>query len=152
MLEMEETKITPPRNPLTLMLNGAIMDYYFDYFMKKYLPQYDTKVTSKFRDASHNASIGGAENSAHLHSLAVDFILLKKGTDKPVSQAESKNIFQTVIAPKWSGYSKWESDHIHVNLSRKIGTAAGMLTLAVMGIVGITMFKNWKGRKDGKRN
>lgn len=149
MLEMEETKIRPPRFPLTITINQAIVDFYFKYFMGKYLPQYDYKVTSTTRNLEDNTRVGGAFNSAHLHGLAVDFILLNKTDGKPVTGGESQNIFNAMIKPRWPGFSLWESDHIHLNLSRKIGTAANLLAVSVMGIVGITIFKNWRAGKDG---
>lgn len=150
MLETEEIKVTPPRFPLTIAINQAIADFYFNYFMNKYLPQYGYRITSTTRSPADNIRVGGASNSAHLHGLAIDFVLMEAGTGKNVTRGESQNIFNSIIKPKWPGFALWESDHIHVNLSRKIGTAANLLAISVMGVVGVTIFKNWRAGKDGK--
>lgn len=144
LFEMEETKIRPPSFPLTARINQAITDFYFEHFARKYLAPLgiEARVTSTLRELAHNENVGGAENSAHLHGLAVDFQLFRAG--KRVPAAEESKIFRDVIAPHWPGYALDEvakKNHIHVNLTRQISVSTGITTAAVMGMIAIPVFK-----------
>ncbi len=144
LFEMEETKIRPPSFPLTARLNQAITDFYFEHFVKKYLAPLglEVRITSTLREADHNAAVGGAENSAHVHGLAVDFQLFRGG--KRLTPAEESKIFKDVIAPHWSGFALDEvatKNHIHLNLTRQISVSTGITTAAVMGMIAIPIFK-----------
>lgn len=146
MFETDEKNIKPPRFPLTAAINGAITDFYFDYFMKKHFPAgYAYTVTSGHRSAEKNTEVGGAANSAHLHNLARDFVVTKGG--KLLNQTEYQTFYKNYIKDSWNGYSYTSGKHIHVNLSRKIGIAANLLAVSVFGILGINLFtKLKKGR------
>jgi hypothetical protein len=150
-MEENETKIKPPTNPLTAKINLAILGFYFDWFVKKYLPAFIPQITSGYRDPAKNASVDGAENSAHLHGLAYDFIL-KYPNGEPVPKAQAKAVFDTYVAPNWNGFALWEETpagvwHIHVNLSRQITEYAGIMALAGMGVIGYQIFKSIGGSK-----
>lgn len=138
-MDAEEFQIAPPSFPLTAKLNQAATDFYFDNFSRKYLIDYQVIVTSTLRDDTKNAAVGGAENSAHLHGLAVDFILARDG--KPIPERELKKVFDQIVAPRWPGFSLFEGDHIHLNLTRRITPAMTLATFSVMGIVGVRLFK-----------
>lgn len=151
LFDAPENEIAPPSFPLTARINQAITDFYFDHFASKYLSAYDVRKTSGLREMDHNAEVGGAPNSAHLHGLAVDFQLWRDGHRVPLS--EEAQIFSTIIKPKWSGYAQNEPEknHIHVNLTRRITLTTGVTSIAVMGIVAVPIFKALfsptKGRK-----
>lgn len=134
-----ENNIPPPAFALTAKLNQTLTDWKFKDFTDKYLPGYEVRVTSTLRTAEHNAEVGGADNSAHVHGLAVDFILLKGGKQIPV--AEFQRVFDQVIAPKWPGFALFEGDHVHVNLSRTITPVMSLATFSVLGIVGVKVVK-----------
>jgi len=146
-----ESEIPPPSFPLTVKINLAILQWYFDWFCKKYLPAFKPVITSGYRDASKNTEVGGAQNSAHLHGLAYDFVL-QYPNGQPVPKTQAKAVFDDYIAPNWAGYSLWEETpagvwHVHVNLSRHITEYAGVLGVAAIGIVGIEVFKHLGGSK-----
>jgi hypothetical protein len=146
MLSVNETEIKPPKLPLTISINGAITDFYFDYFMGKYFPAgYSYTVTSGYRDLLKNKQVGGAENSSHVHNLGRDFVVYKNGS--LLNGPELKAFYDKYISGKWPGYSYESGKHIHVNLSRKIGIAANILAVSVFGIIGINVFaKLTKGK------
>jgi hypothetical protein len=86
--------------------------------------------------------VGGADNSAHLHGLAVDFQLFLNGVR--VTPAEENRIFEQVIKPKWPGFALNEiatKNHIHVNLTRQITISTGITAAAVFGILAVPMVK-----------
>src|SRR5690606_21673629 len=130
-----EAEIKPPKNPLTVKINMAILDYYFQWFAKKYLPAFKPVITSGYRTEKKIKELCGAQNSDHLHGLAYD-IVLHYPDDHLVPKAQSKVVFDEYIAPNWHGYALWEDDHIHLNLSRKVTEYAAMMGMAVMGVIG----------------
>jgi hypothetical protein len=138
-MEENETSIKPPTNPLTLKINSAVLSWYFDWFAKKFLPAFKTLITSSYRDPAKNEAVGGAENSAHLHGLAYDFVL-QYPNGEPVPKAQAKAVFDNYVSPNWHGYALWEETpagvwHIHVNLSRKITEYAGAAAVAALGVI-----------------
>lgn len=142
----DESTIPPPSNPIAIKINMAILGFYFDWFTRKYLPAFKALVTSSYRDAEKNASVGGASNSAHLHGLAYDFVLQNQD-GSPVDKARAKSIFQNYIAPNWNGFALWEETpagvwHVHVNLSRKVSTYAGIMGVAAIGTIGFAIIKS----------
>lgn len=151
-METEETKIKPPANPITAKINLAILGYYFEWFARKYLPTFKTVITSSYRDPDKNHSVGGAENSAHLHGLAYDFVL-QYANGEPLPKAQAKAVFDEWVKPNWPGFALWEENqkgiwHIHVNLSRKITEYASIMGVAAMGVIGFYIFKSLEGPKD----
>jgi hypothetical protein len=146
MLSTNEADIKPPAFPLTVAINGAVTDFYFDYFMKKHFPPgYAFIITSGHRTKEKNKEVGGAANSAHMHNLARDFVVTKDG--KALNQTEYQNFYKNYIQDSWNGYSYTSGKHIHVNLSRKIGIAANLLAFSVFGILGVNMFSKLTKRK-----
>ncbi len=147
-MEEVESKIMPPTNPLTAKINSTILKYYFDWFSKKYLPAFVPVITSGYREADKNASVGGVENSAHLHGLAYDFVLQHPGGSM-VPKSQAKAVFSDFIAPNWPGFALWEEDakgvwHVHVNLSRRVTEYASIAGLATMGVVGFFLIEKLK--------
>lgn len=145
-IEPEENQIKPPKSPLTSKINLAILHFYFERFAKRYLPAFRYRITSDYRDAEKNKEVGGAANSAHLHGLALDFVLLDQN-GKAVPKSQAKAVFDEFIEPNWPGFALWESDHIHVNLSRKISEYAGAAGVAVLGALGIHLINRWADKK-----
>lgn len=136
----DETQILPPKNPLTAKLNMAILDWYFRHFMDKWLPTFKARITSGYRDEAHNKEVGGAQNSAHLHGLAYDFVLEYPNGER-VPKVQAKKVFDDYIAPNWAGFALWEDDHIHVNLSRQITEWAAMAAVAGIGVIGFKLIQ-----------
>lgn len=150
-MEENELKIRPPTSPLTAKINLAILGFYFDHFVKKYLPAFVPQITSGYRDPEKNSSVDGAENSAHLHGLAYDFVL-NYPNGQPVPKAQAKAVYAEFIQPNWPGFSLWEETpagvwHVHVNLSRRITEYAGIMGVAAMGVVGFAIINSLEGRK-----
>lgn len=144
----EESKILPPKNPLTLQINLAILRYVRSNFFSKYLPTFDPIVTSDLRTPERNAKAGGVGNSTHLHGLGEDFQLKYKAGGL-VPETQAKAVFDQFIKPNWPGYTEWEGSspgegyHVHVQLSREISTYTGLASLAGIGVLGFVMINNW---------
>jgi hypothetical protein len=143
----DEKQIKPPKFALTLALNQAVTDFVFNQFKAKYLSGYDVRVTSMYREPGHNEAVGGAANSAHVHGLAVDFVLYKDG--KKLGPIEQAKVFKTVVLPHWHGFALDEGDHIHVNLSRAITTSMSIAAGSVAGFLSWEMVKSLL--KPGKK-
>lgn len=146
-----ESEISPPSFPLTVKINLAILQYYFDLFCKRYLPAFKVVITSGYRDASKNSEVGGAQNSAHLHGLAYDFVL-QYPNGQPVPKTQARAVFDEFILPNWAGFALWEETpaggyHVHVNLSRHITEYAALLGVAGLGVIGIEIFKHLGGSR-----
>lgn len=145
-MDESETSIKPPTSPLTAKINMAVLQYYFDYFSRKYLPAYKVVITSGYREPSKNAEVGGAENSAHLHGLAYDFVLQYQNGE-PVSKQQARKVFEEFVSPNWPGFALWEETqagvwHIHVNLSRRITEYASIMGITAIGIMGIQIIRS----------
>lgn len=132
-----------PKNPLTLLINGSILESEIKYLMETYLPNYDLQYTSGYRDEIKNQEVGGAADSAHMYNLARDFVLINKATGNICTDAEMERIYNGFIKPFWEGWSEFNAKKpdtstgwIHLNLDREItentkwiayaGTAAGL--------------------------
>jgi hypothetical protein len=149
---MDENAIPAPVNPLTLKINLTILRFVRDQFFKKYLPNFAPVITSDLRSAEHNAQVGGASNSAHVHGLAEDFVLTFKAGG-PVSETQARAAYDQYIAPNWPGFTEWESSkpgegyHIHWNLSREVTTYSSLIALAGLGVIGFFIVDSWgKGK------
>lgn len=120
--------VVPPKNPITLKVNGWLVENYLHYFMNKYLPAFIFKETSGYRDEDHNREVGGVEDSSHLYNLARDGVLIRISTGEMISEEEGFQLFNEYFAPFWNGYAEFnpttisESWYIHINLSRKLVT------------------------------
>lgn len=114
--------------------------------MDKYLPEYESIVTSEYRDKNQNASAGGAVDSAHLYALATDFVLNYKGVR--LTESQLKRVFDEKVKPNWVGFSLFEGDHIHVNLSRSLSHATKYVGWAFSAAIGGFFLKKlWDNRK-----
>lgn len=147
-----DSTIPPPTSSMVVKANGVLTRKVFDWFVSQYLPAYEARVTSTYRTQEHNAEIGGAENSAHVHNLAVDFVLYRGGI--PLSREEAKGIFGTYVDPYWPGFALFEVSpsakpagyHIHVNLPRRTGLYIGGALLAGTGF-SVWKLINWLRKK-----
>lgn len=144
---MNENEIPPPTSPLTLKMNGAVMDIVMDWFKSKYLPAFKVVYTSGTRTAEKNAQVGGAKNSAHVHGLARDFILYRKD-GAALTEKEGKMIFDEFIFPNWPGFALWEGDHVHVNLPRHVSTVVGAATVGAAAWGIYKAFKSLGGKNE----
>ena len=138
-----DSTILPPTSPLTVKINLLVLKTYFDFFCAKYLPGLTPVITSSYRTTAQNEAVGGAENSAHLHGLAYDFVL-NDSSGRRLSRDETKVIFDNQIAPNWPGYALFEETpegvyHVHVNLSREITVWAGVAGVAGIGFLGFKL-------------
>lgn len=142
---MSETTIAAPVNPLTVKLNQTIFGYVAQMFRAKWLPALDVLVTSAYRTKEHNAKVGGAANSAHVHGLAEDWQLKYKASGQALSEAQARAVYNEFIKPNWPGFSEFEGSsvgegyHVHVQLSREISTYSGLVTVAGIGVVGFAL-------------
>ncbi len=137
--------LKPPTFPFTLAINGAVIDTVLDWFQAKYLPAYKVVVTSGARTAEKNAQVGGAQDSTHLYNLGRDFVLYRRD-GSALTQKEGKMIFDEFISPHWPGYSLWEGDHVHVNLSRSVSTVVGAVSIGLAAWAGYKAFKSIGGK------
>jgi len=148
-MDANEAAMVPPKNPLTIQLNLAVLRYVVSSFFAKWLSAYEPLVTSDVRTAAHNESVGGVPNSAHLYGLAEDFQIRFKSGGAVLSQAQAKSLYDQVIRPNWPGFSEWESAsgsegyHIHVNLSREVSTYTGIASMAGLGVLGFVIINSW---------
>jgi len=118
-----EAEIAPPQSQLVLNINAMITRNTLAMVMMG-LPAY--QITSLGRTPERNKAVGGVENSAHLHNLAVDFVL------PGLTRAQVKEVFE-VFKKRWPGYSINEGDHIHANLPRTVSRYVGMLLFGGAG-------------------
>lgn len=148
-----ETEIPAPKLAPVIQGNLFVLRTVFDWFKSRYLADYAIQITSEYRTPEHNAEIGGASNSAHIHGLALDFVLW--GSDgKILSASDGKQVFESIVKPHWPGFSEYEITdkgvwHIHVNLSRAIGGFVGLGELALAGFAFFEVVKKYK--RKGKR-
>jgi len=138
-----------PKNPVTLAINGFLMDNYLRDFAEKNLPAYGYEITSAYRDEEKNREVGGVENSAHLYNLARDIVLTKNGI--ALNSAQLKQVYDQFIKPSWEGYSKLYHSHIHLNMDRELSEYtrfAGYAATAFIAAFGIKKFiKKYKENK-----
>lgn len=140
---VNEKQIAAPKSPLVLALNGQITKRVFAFWMNSFLHGYTARVTSTYRDPSHNDEVGGKSNSAHVHNLAIDFVLYDaKG--KALTEAQARNVFSKA-AQYWPGYALFEPAdnrqgyHIHLNLNRTVSIVARIgIAMAFTGVVAAT--------------
>lgn len=145
--------VQPPTNPITVKINLYVLGLYFDWFCKKFLPAFKPLITSGYRDPAKNAEVDGASNSAHLHGLAYDFVLLDQ-SGKQIPKAQAKSVYDEFIQPNWIGFSLWEETlagvwHVHVNLSRNVTTYSGIAGIAGLGALGFYLVNKMKGSSHG---
>lgn len=132
-----------PKGPITIGLNGFLMDSIFKKFVEKYLPAYEVEITSGYRTPAENEAVDGAEYSAHLYNLARDFVLKdRQGNYLPA--VKLRQIYNEFVKPYWEGYSSYnppktgKTGWIHVNIDRDISkktqtieTIAGGIALGI---------------------
>jgi len=149
---------TIPKNPVTLFINGWLTDNTLNNFMRRYLPAWDYKITSGYRDAEDQLrlkkkGLKPATYSAHLYNLARDFVLVNKETGKTATDEQMKKLFTEYFKPHWEGYAYFsrkqpgtKTGWIHLNIERKMSDVTSLIGLAAMGLgVGMsikTIFKN----------
>lgn len=140
-----------PKNPITIAINKGLTDKALGVLNNLYLPSYDLKITSQYRDQAKNTSIGGSEDSAHMYGLAADFVLVNKVTGKIVSDSQMASVHKRFIKPYWKGYTYFKPKQpntntgwIHANLDREISKAtmwAGVAAVAGGGLFFLNKFR-----------
>lgn len=155
-----------PKNPVTLWINGWLTDRVLDGFFEAYLPSWEKKITSGYRDKQDQEllkqkGLKPATYSAHLYNLARDFVLVNKKSGEIATDAQMRKIFTQYIKPNWEGYAYYGAKNaasktgwIHVNLDRgitDITTYAGMgLTAIVLAFSANSLIKKLKEMKGRK--
>ena len=139
--------ITIPVNPFTIWINGMITDGYLNTFVKRFLPNFDIIITSKYRNKEHNEEVGGVADSTHLYNTGRDFAITNK-EGEILSSDKMKAVYDEFIKPNWDGYTEFEaahdghSAHIHADIGREITKYTSIVGLAAAG--GVTI---WGARK-----
>lgn len=161
--------IQVPKNPITIKINGWLIEYYLRSFASKYLPEYDLQITSGYRSPGEQAALrekgfSAAVDSAHLYNLARDFVILKDG--KILSDTEMEKVFKDRF-PYWEGYSYFNpktaltsTGWIHANIERELTRYTMYLGIAgsavLAGVAVSNLLQNYlpktKGKTDGKEN
>lgn len=128
-----------PKNPITLTINGWLMDNYLKYFFKTFLPEYEFIVTSGYRSEDKQkemkeSGLNPAEFSAHLYNFARDYVITKNG--RMLTDIEMNHLFQSRIKPNWEGYTYFafktkntNTGWIHGNIVRDHTKITGMIGL-----------------------
>lgn len=131
----------PPRNPLTIAINGYFIDQALNDFAEKFLQNYELVITSAYRTETKNKEVGGAPDSAHLFNLARDLVLFSKDTKKPLTAEQLKKVWDETFSIQWPGYTYFKPaypDHgpsIHVNIERTLTEATKWAGLAATGLI-----------------
>lgn len=143
-----------PNGPLTISLNGLIMDHTLQEFADRYLPAFELEITSGYRSPQHNEEVGGAEFSAHQYNLARDFALKTKDGNL-ISAGKLEQIWEEYVKPNWPGYTYYHppvsgvTGWIHVNLDREITTKTRFADWTLTGLAALfaakKIFKKVKG-------
>lgn len=148
-----------PKNPGTIKTNGIVIDNYVREFFAKYLPLYGYHVTDGYRTEAENKAIpGAAPDSAHMHNLARDFVILDRAGEM-VPEDKAKTLHEQFFVD-WVGYTEFspsrpegdplgkKSYHIHANLPREWTKRTRWFGGAlVFGAVVFTGFKVWNSKK-----
>jgi len=150
-----------PKNPLTLLINGALTDAALTATVNSYLPNWKLQITSGYRTPAHNEEIGGKSDSAHIYNLGRDFVLINKQTGEIATDTQMKKLYEEFIKPNWEGYSEFKPKQantntgwIHANLDRGISehvkwiAYAGTAAALALGVREI--FKNVKTKLKGR--
>lgn len=128
-----------PTGPITIGLNGFIMDTVFNGFIKQYLPAYEVITTSGYRTPDENEKAGGAKYSAHQYNFARDFAL-KDREGNLLSPERLKSVYDEFVKPNWNGYSSYNppktgnTGWIHVNIDRSITLKTRVAEYAITGV------------------
>lgn len=149
-----------PTGPVTIGLNGMLIDSALKKFAENYLPAYTIEITSGYRTPAENEAADGATNSAHLYNLARDFVLIDK-SGKYLPAVKLRQIYNEFVKPYWKGYSYYNNPlktgvtgWIHVNVDRNLTNQTKIAEYAIGGIaIGLTIKKllSQFQKKDGKR-
>jgi hypothetical protein len=130
--------IKPPKNPVTIAINGFLIDNYLRDFFEKNLPAYSFQITSGYRDEQKNAEVGGVQDSTHLYNLGRDYVITRAGVVLNDSQMEK--LFKEFILPQWEGFTKYyrrsggaSTGHIHGNLDRDLNNYTKFAGIAAIG-------------------
>lgn len=141
-----------PKNPITLTINGWLVENYIKSFFNRFLPEYEYMETSGYRSEQKQAEMKArglkpAKFSAHLYNLARDYVLTKNGRLLP--DAEMKTIWETKIKPNWEGYTYFSPKQKHTNtgwIHGNIDRGTSKIT-GVIGLAAIVAGAVWTGKK-----
>ncbi len=148
--------MTPPINPITLAINGLLINARLAKIQKEHYPEYEFIPTSGYRSPVINARTpGAASDSAHVYNLAKDFVIAKDG--KVLSDSAMQSLWTSRFNPNWPDYSYFspkkshtKTGWIHANLPRKI--SEGTFLFGLVGTIGIgwTVYRMIKKRRTAK--
>jgi hypothetical protein len=130
-----------PTLPLILWINGAVLDFYFGAFKRKYLTGYD--VVEILQGITPDTP--GADPMAH--GLEKLFNLYRGGN--LVSKEEQNAVYSATVCPAWPGLTSISSEGIRVSLTPSLTPAtsmyAGAVTTMMVGGRAKKFFSNHKG-------
>lgn len=130
-----------PKGPVSLTINGMIVDAVLHNFARTYLSPYDYEVTSGYRNRIENIEADGTQFSAHLYNLARDIVLKDKSTGQYLTPDRLKEVYQIYVKPYWQGWSNYNppatgtTGWIHLNLDRDISKSTILLDYAANGFI-----------------
>lgn len=134
--------MTAPSNPITLAINGLMVDAAMRKIHREQFPDLEVQYTSGYRSPVTNANTPGAvEDSTHTYNLGRDFVLLKDG--KVLSDSQMQRVWETKFNPNWPDFSYFmptqpgnNTGHFHAHLNRNLSNTNLLLGLAGLGVVG----------------
>lgn len=142
--------LKPPKNPVTLAINGWLIENYLDNFFKINLPAYEPIYTSEYRTPGHNKDVGGGPDSTHVYNLGRDFALKRKADGIILSDAQAENVFNDYFKT-WEGFAKFyptgpgeNSHHIHAHIDRDITTYTKYVGIAAIAAGAAWAFNKYK--------
>ena len=147
----------PPTNPITLALNGLLVNMALAKIEKERFPGYKFRVTSAYRSPVVNARTPGASaTSAHMWNLARDFVI-EDETGKQLNDSAMNTLYKAKFLPNWEGYSYFSykkphtsSGWIHANLSKNLTNSTFIAGLVGTLGIGWLIYKSIQKRRTAK--
>jgi len=142
-----------PKNPLTLMANGFLIEYLLNRAIQEMFPGYEILFTSGYRSLEDQEDLAErglnpAPDSAHLYNLARDFTLINVTNGQQVSSEALEALYESKFKDVWPGYSYFspakkglKGPHIHANLDREITEKTKILGFAGAAFVIFILIK-----------
>lgn len=149
--------MTAPSSPITLAINGLMVDAAMRKIQREHFPEYEVQYTSAYRSPVVNAATrGSVKDSTHTYNLGRDLVFTKNGV--VLSDPQMKIIHDTKFSPNWPDFSYFkptqpgnETGHVHAHLNRSLSDTNFLLGLAGLGLgAGGIVWAVYKLRRTAK--